>query len=88
MKFQALLHVLPMDPTDNVIKYLFKFLSAIFVYFSLFSSALSRKLIPNSGITELPTDRSHYPHAEDPQGVLEAYFKFLDSLQAGEKQGS
>lgn len=47
-----------------------------------------KKLIPNSGITELPTDRSHYPHAEDPQGVLEAYFKFLDSLQAGKKQDS
>lgn len=39
-----------------------------------------KKLVPNSGVTELPTHIGHYPQLEDPEGVMKAYKRFFESL--------
>ncbi|XP_033647856.1 mesoderm-specific transcript protein-like isoform X2 [Asterias rubens] len=40
-----------------------------------------KMLIPHSGVTQLADHISHYPQLEDPENVLDAYVKFMDTVK-------
>ncbi|XP_072027064.1 mesoderm-specific transcript protein-like [Amphiura filiformis] len=43
-----------------------------------------KELVPHSGVTELPSHISHYPHLEYPEGVVKAYKQFFESWKRNE----